>query len=334
MSRRRRNPRCTASGVLLVDKPAGPTSHDVVEGLRRRFQPGKVGHAGTLDPFATGLLVLAFNQATRLLDLLGSGQKLYRATLVLGQATDTGDPTGQVIATSPVPELEPALVAAALKGLEGSRMQAPPAFSAAKHLGRPLYSYARAGIEVQKPPRPITVYQARLLGIDRGLVDFDVRCSRGTYLRTLAQELAQALGGVGHLESLRRQESAPFGVDDALPLDLALDLEQARLEEALLPLDQALDRCGLPALVLDEDLAWQLRQGRILPRDTLDPAGQTRPDEGGAFRVLDQDGELAAVLRWLTPEQRRPGRDYETIRVFSGQAGRGGEASASALGAE
>lgn len=336
MGRRRRQPRFLESGVLLVDKPAGPTSHDVVEGLRRRFQPAKLGHAGTLDPFATGLLVLAFNQATRLVDLMGWGQKTYAATLALGRATDTGDPTGQETASAPVPELSEASVTAALQALEGQRMQEPPAFSAAKHQGRPLYAYARAGQEVHKPPRPITVYQARLVDLRPGEIDFVMRCSRGTYLRSLAQELALALGSVGHLRSLRRLQSQPFSLEQAVELDTALDWSAQELAQNLLPLDQALARCGLPVVAVDDDLAWQLRQGRILPSQALERPDQEQPSEGGAFMVLDPAGALVAVLRWLAPEARRPGRAYETIRVFPEPSaeGPGGEASASALGAE
>jgi len=336
MGRRRRHPRFLESGVLLVDKPAGPTSHDVVELLRRRFQPAKLGHAGTLDPFATGLLVLAFNQATRLVDLLGLGGKTYAATLALGQAFDTGDPTGQETATAPLPLLNEDQVSAALQTMEGERMQAPPAFSAAKHQGRPLYAYARAGQEVRKPPRPITVYQARLVSLRPGEIDFVMRCSRGTYLRSLAQDLAKSLGSVGHLKSLRRLGSEPFALDQAVELDEALDWSGQEMVMRLLPLDQALERCGLPAVTLDDDLSWQLRQGRILPRQALAQEGQAPAADGQAFRVLDPAGALVAVLRWLAPGMRRQGREYESIRVFPEPSGESSaeEASASALGAE
>lgn len=336
MGRRRRHPRFLDSGVLLIDKPAGPTSHDVVERLRRCFAPAKLGHAGTLDPFATGLLVLAFNQATRLVDLMGQGAKTYAATLALGHATDTGDPTGQETATAPVPALDEGQVEAALQALVGERMQAPPAFSAAKHQGRPLYAYARAGQEVSKPPRPITVHEALLTAVRPGEVDFVMRCSRGTYLRSLAQDLALALGSVGHLGALRRLGSEPFGVERAVELETALDWDAAELAARLLPLDEALEHCGLPAVSLDDDLAWQVRQGRILTGQAFGQEflGQLAP--GQAFRVLDPAGGLAAVLRWLGPDPGRPGRDYESIRVFpeSSTEGLDDEASASALGAE
>jgi tRNA pseudouridine55 synthase len=279
---------------------------------------------------------MAFNQATRLVDLMGMGGKTYAATLALGRATDTGDPTGQETASAPVPELSEDQVARALKSMEGERMQAPPAYSAAKHEGRPLYAYARAGQEVHKPPRPITVHEARLVGLRPGEIDFVMRCSRGTYLRSLAQELAASLGSVGHLQSLRRTESQPFGLDQAVELETALDWSGRELAQRLLPLDQALARCGLPVVAVDDDLAWQLRQGRILPSQALNQQGADEAPEGRAFMVLDPTGAMVAVLRWLTPAERRPGRAYETIRVFPepSQEGPGGEASASALGAE
>ncbi|MEW5913645.1 MAG: tRNA pseudouridine(55) synthase TruB [Thermodesulfobacteriota bacterium] len=306
-------------GVLVVDKPAGPTSHDVVERLRRRFKPAKLGHTGTLDPFATGVLVLAFNRATRMASLLGAGDKLYQGRVALGQATDTGDPTGQVTAQAPVPALSEAQVRAALQDLEGARLQAPPPFSAAKHQGRPLYAYAREGQVVDKEPRSITVHQARLLGLMPAAIDLELSCSRGTYVRSLAAELAQALGTQGHLQSLRRLASAPFGVGEALGLQEALDLEPAELAQRLIGLDQALARCGLPAVTLDQERVWELRQGRILPREVLLAGAAEGAPSRGPFRVLDPQGELVAVLRWLEPGQRLPGRDYESVRVFPEQ---------------
>ena len=217
MGRRRKwRTRFFESGVLVVDKPAGPTSHDVVARLRGRFGPGKIGHSGTLDPFATGVLVVAFNQATKLSDLLGAGGKKYQAGLVLGRCTDTGDLTGSETGAAPVPELDRSRVEQALAAMIGPRMQSPPAYSAAKHEGRPLYSYARDGKKVEKPPRPITIYDAALLDLRPGEIDFEMHCSRGAYIRTLGEDLAKDLGSVGHLQSLRRTASLPFGQDEAI----------------------------------------------------------------------------------------------------------------------
>ena len=333
--RRRGKPLFVEDGVLVVDKPEGPTSHDVVAALRRRFKPAKLGHAGTLDPFASGVLVLAFNQATRLVEIWGAGEKTYRGVLALGRATDTGDPTGEIVAEEPVPELSAEKVEAALQGLLGHRMQSPPAYSAAKHQGRPLYSYARAGQEVKKPPRPITVHAAKLRGLEPGHIDFELTCSRGTYVRSLAEDLARELGSVGHLSSLRRLASQPFKVEDGLTLEDALGMELQELPQRLLDVSEALARCGLPAVEVDDELAWQLGQGQILrPEDLGGP--DFEPEPGLAFRVLDGRGVLVAVLRWLEPGSGKGGRSYENIRVFPARSnGRGGcQASASAMVAE
>ena len=322
-----------ADGVLVIDKPAGPTSHDVVQKLRRRFKPSKLGHAGTLDPFATGVLVLLFNRATRMANLLGTGDKLYAGVVALGQATDTGDPTGQVVAEAPAPELDQEQASEALRALEGDREQAPPAYSAAKHQGKPLYAYAREGVAVQKPPRPITVHSARLTGLASGEISFEMLCSRGTYVRSLAEDLARDLGTVGHLKQLCRLASAPFSLSEAVGMEQALDMRPAELAQRLIPLGEALARCGLPAVEVDEDLAWRIRQGEIIPRAELLGGGDA--SASGPFRV-ERAGELVAVLRWLGPGEKRPGRDYESIRVFPEpqQARLSRETSASAMGAE
>ena len=321
------------SGVVVVDKPQGPTSHDVVERVRRRFKPLRVGHVGTLDPFATGVLVLVFNQATRVSSILGAGDKLYRGRLVLGVATDTADPTGQVVQRAEVGRLEPEQVRDVLKSMEGVRYQKPHPFSAAKHKGRPLYYYARRGLKVEKPPRQITIHRLELVKLGEGEIWFEMLCSKGTYVRAVAEEMARALGTVGHLGELRRVASAPFGEAQAVELGQLLAWSPQELEEHMIPVDRALEACGLPAVVLDEDRAWELRQGRILPSSVL-----TRTQEGtlprkGPFRVLDSRGQLVAVLRWLEPGQVRPGREYETIRVFRPEPGTT-NASASAMGAE
>ncbi|MBU4565180.1 MAG: tRNA pseudouridine(55) synthase TruB [Desulfarculus sp.] len=334
MSRRRRKPDFFDDGVLVVDKPAGPTSHDVVERLRRRFRPAKLGHTGTLDPFATGVLVLAFNRATRMSNMLGSGKKVYAGTVSLGKATDTGDPTGEVTETAPVPQIGPEQAAEALAALEGERQQAPPAYSAAKHQGKPLYAYARQGVAVEKPARAINVGQTKLVAMEPGEIAFELTCSKGTYVRSLAEDLARGLGTVGHLKQLRRLASAPFSLGEALELDEALDLSPQELAGRLIGLSQALERAGLPAVEVDADTAWQLRQGMILPREIF-----LTPGSGpalGAFMVLTPEGELVAVLRWLEPGERRPGRDYESMRVFpeQDQGELEEQTSASATGAE
>lgn len=201
---------------MVVDKPAGITSHDVVDVIRAVTGVRKVGHTGTLDPFATGVLPLALGTATRLIQFLDESVKVYDALIRFGSATDTGDPTGQVVATADVPTASEAEVDEVLAGFIGEQMQTPPPYSAVKHKGKPLYHYARKGIEVHVEPRPITIRDMRRLAYDGQTLAVRISCSRGTYARVLAQDIAVALGSHGHLEELVRAQSGPFVLEAAL----------------------------------------------------------------------------------------------------------------------
>lgn len=201
---------------LVVDKPAGITSHDVVAAVRAVTGAKKVGHTGTLDPFATGVLPLALGGATRLIQYLDESLKVYDATIALGSSTDTGDPTGEVIAEAPVPELTEEAVRACLADFVGPRMQTPPAYSAVKKDGKALYKYARAGEKVEVPARPITIYDLELLSFAPTTLEVRISCSRGTYARVLAEEIAEALGTKGHLSALGRARSGPFDLEQAI----------------------------------------------------------------------------------------------------------------------
>ena len=203
------------SGFLVVDKPAGITSHDVVAAIRAITGAKKVGHTGTLDPFATGVLPLAIN-TTKLIQYLDESLKIYDATIALGSQTDTGDPTGKVIEEAPVPEISEAMILQVLQSFVGPRMQTPPAYSAVKKNGQPLYKYARKGEKVEVPARPITIYDLHLISWDANTVRVKIECSRGTYARVLANEIAEALGTVGHLSALSRLRSGPFEISDAI----------------------------------------------------------------------------------------------------------------------
>lgn len=203
---------------LVVDKPVGVTSHDVVAVVRAITGEKKVGHTGTLDPFATGALALALGPATRLVQYLDESVKIYDMTIQLGAATDTGDPTGTVILEAPVPALEVGQVEEVLAGFVGDRMQRPPAYSAVKLNGRPLYSYARQGEQVEVPARPITVRDLRLVSLEGSALRVMLTCSRGTYARVLAEEIGVALGTCGHLSALSRVRTGPFHLDDALTM--------------------------------------------------------------------------------------------------------------------
>lgn len=205
-------------GFLVVDKPVGLTSHDVVGMVRAVTGVRKVGHTGTLDPFATGVLPLALGHATRLIQYLDESVKVYDATLALGARTDTGDHTGEVIAEAAVPEVSEAALAAVLAGFAGERRQVPPRYSAVKVAGKPLYKYARAGEEVEAKARTVRIDAVELVSHEADRLRVRIRCGRGTYARVLAEELGQALGTEAHLVALRREQSGPFDLEGALGL--------------------------------------------------------------------------------------------------------------------
>jgi tRNA pseudouridine55 synthase len=205
-------------GVYLVDKPPGPTSFRIVQQVRRALGIKKVGHAGTLDPFASGLLIIAAGRpATKLIGGLMAGEKEYEAVLRLGIETDTHDPEGRVIAERPLTDITPKRIEACLAGLRGEQLQAPPAYSAVKHEGRPLYYYARKGIAVSKEPRRVFIRELASGGLDNDRLAIRVCCSKGTYIRTLAADIGRCLDCGAHLASLRRLRSGPFSVTNALP---------------------------------------------------------------------------------------------------------------------
>jgi tRNA pseudouridine55 synthase len=206
-------------GFLVIDKPAGLTSHDVVATIRATTGVRKVGHTGTLDPFARGVLPLALGRATRLIQYLDEDLKIYDATILLGSSMDTGDPTGEVIAEAPVPPIEKARLEEIFESMRGTRMQAPPRYSAVKIKGRRLYSYARAGEEVEIPERPVRIDKVELMEVDSPRLRVRIQCGRGTYARVLAEDIAHALGTVGHLEALRRTRSGLFEESQALSLE-------------------------------------------------------------------------------------------------------------------
>ena len=239
-----------SAGVFLVDKPRGVTSFSMVRQVRRLLSIKKVGHAGTLDPFATGLLILcAGRQATRLIERFMAGRKEYVATLQLGVETATMDPEGDIVQTAPVPDLEEVDIQDCLKSYVGRQMQVPPAFSALKHKGKPLYHYARKGIEIKKEPREITIYSLEYGWYDPRLHQLEIKvvCSRGTYIRVLGSDIGKKLGCGAHLVELRRLSSGRFSVDASLSGD---DLDGPgglpQLMAGMIPVEDALAK-------LDED---------------------------------------------------------------------------------
>jgi len=223
-------------GALLIDKPQGPTSHDVVDAVRRHTGVKKVGHCGALDPNATGLLLLVLGKATRLSNKLIASDKAYEGTIKFGETTDSYDAEGKVIATRPVPPLTVEKLNELAKEFTGDLMQIPPMVSAAKVKGIPLYKLARRGLEVERKPRLVHVYLFRFTRYEEPFGDFVMKCTKGTYVRSIAHELGEKIGCGAHLYALRRTEIGPFHVDRAIPLEEALRLPQEELQKRLIPI--------------------------------------------------------------------------------------------------
>jgi len=222
-------------GAILIDKPAGPTSHDVVDAIRRQFGIKKVGHCGTLDPNATGLLIIVLGRGTKLSEKLMSDDKVYEGTIKFGEATDSYDADGELTGSLPVPPLTLDQLNEEAATFIGDQMQTPPMVSAVKIKGVPLYKLARKGIEVPREPRLIHIYNFRFTAYQEPIGQFRIGCTKGTYVRSLAHELGQKLGCGAHLATLRRSASGKFDVADARPLDEILKLPTSELEKRVLP---------------------------------------------------------------------------------------------------
>lgn len=287
------------NGLLLVDKPSGITSHDVVARVRRVARMRRVGHAGTLDPLATGLLVLALGSATRTLEYLTAHDKGYDATLRLGQSTDSYDADGRVTATHEGPLPDRATVEAALNDFRGAIRQRPPIFSALKQGGEALHVKARRGESVEIPLRPVTVYDTHITTWEPPLVGLHVHCSKGTYIRSLAHDVGAALGVGAHLAALRRTHSGHFRVADAVPLAAIEQMDPPLLLAHLLRVGAGLE--SLPALSITAEAETALRQGKAI-------AGDPAP---GLHRAIAPEGRLVAIVAW------REGRGWQPEKVFA-----------------
>jgi tRNA pseudouridine55 synthase len=283
------------NGILSIDKPAGMTSHDVVGRVRRVAHQKRVGHAGTLDPDATGVLLVCLGQATRLSDYLAAEGKRYRAVLALGQTTTTEDASGEVLTEADASAVTEAALAALLPRFTGDIQQTPPMVSAVHHEGKRLYELARAGITVERTARTIRIDTINLLDFTPGVVataTLDIVCGKGTYIRTLCADLGSALGAGGHMQSLRRTQVGAFAADAATPLDA---LSEDDLPGLLVSPSSALG--GWPAQdAATEDARSAVKAGRPLP-SVLPP--------GAEARILGAGGELIALGRadgeWLRP---------------------------------
>jgi tRNA pseudouridine55 synthase len=222
-------------GAILIDKPSGPTSHDVVDAIRRKFGIKKVGHCGTLDPNATGLLIIVLGRGTKLSERLMGDDKVYEGTMKFGEATDSYDSDGELTASLPVPLLTLEQLNEEAATFIGDQMQMPPMVSAIKKNGVPLYKLARKGIEVEREPRLIHIYNFRFTTYTEPLAAFKLACTKGTYVRSVAHDLGNKLGCGAHLATLRRAVSGKFDVADAIRLDAVMNLSTAELEKRVIP---------------------------------------------------------------------------------------------------
>ena len=284
-------------GILLLDKPEGLTSNAALQRLRRLFSARKAGHTGSLDPLASGLLPICFGQATKVCGLLLDSNKTYRVTIVLGERTTTGDREGAIVERLPVPELDEEAIRRVAAAFLGASEQVPPMYSALKHQGQRLYRLARKGIEVERPARRIVVHRMELMRAEGRQLQFEIECSKGTYVRSLAEDFARACGTVGHVGSLRRLSLGPF---ERPTMQVLADLEQgathpAALDPFLLPIDAALP--GLPVVRLGKAEQACVLQGQAVFVTGPGAARVRMYGEGGQFlgtgQMTAEGGRLA-----------------------------------------
>lgn len=288
MAQHRKQPRQIVNGIVLLNKPAGGSSNDFLQKVRRIFNAKKAGHTGALDPFATGLLPICLGEATKVSGLLLDSDKRYTATLKLGEQSDTGDTEGEIIKQASVPELNSEKLQQVLAQFSGPIEQVPPMYSALKYQGRPLYWYARQGIEIERPARPITIHELNLVKFTQQEIVFDVCCSKGIYVRTLGEDIAQALGTLGYLTALHRTQTGSLCGDDMLALE---EIEQQK-EACLQPLDIALQH--LQRIDLVEQQAAHLLHGGMLRLP--------KPDTD-LVRFYDHQGQFIGVGEWHEKNQ-------------------------------
>jgi len=294
------------SGIILIDKPAGPTSAEVVRQVKWRVKPARVGHLGTLDPFATGVLPILVGEGTKLAPFLHDGDKYYEGIIALGTETDTLDRTGEVVRTAPIPPIDKARLEALAAGFSGSVMQTPPIFSAIKRDGVPLYKLARRGDEVAPPPpREAQIQHLELKAEGADAIRFSLVCSPGTYMRSLARDIGVALDSAAHLAELRRTRSGGFAIENARPLAAVLDALDNGGDVGLIAMRDAVPE--LPEVAVDAAVEQRLRNGDSRALDGLVPLrtlnGLIRPSAiddivaaraNKHFKVIF-DGQLIAI---------------------------------------
>lgn len=297
------------SGILVVDKPANTTSAQMVAVVKKLLGAGKIGHTGTLDPFATGVLICCVNRATKLARFFLHSSKKYEAVLHLGVETDTQDLTGTVTATSRAVNFTEQAIRSVFEQFEGAFEQLPPVYSALKYKGVPLHKLARSGKPVQKPARPVSIATIEVLKINLPLVHFMVACSAGTYIRTLCADIGTALGCGGHLKDLRRFESSGFTIDEALTIQRLKELAlSGKLPEHMISMSNALQQ--MPEHIADKALAAKIMYGKIVTQKDVKP--EQIDVAKGFIKIVDTNKDLIAVLKY-TPAGSR----YSYCCVFN-----------------
>lgn len=289
-------------GILLLDKPQGMSSNTALQRARGLLRALKAGHAGSLDPLATGMLPLCFGQATKVCGYLLDSAKSYRVIMKLGQRTDSADADGVLIEEQPLPALDDAKLGAVLSSFLGEQQQVPPMYSALKHQGQRLYELARKGEQVERAPRRIVIERLDLVGYSAEQIEFEVRCSKGTYVRSLVEDMAARLGTVAHVILLRRTQVDPFDAARMVTLEALEALSLSERDALLLPSDRALQ--SLSALVLDEARQVALFQGKPLSGLAPMPAGLCRAygDQGRFLGIVRADGQGGVLAeRLFTP---------------------------------
>ena len=280
------------NGVLIVDKPAGCTSHDVVQRVRKAIRQRSVGHAGTLDPLATGVLVVAIGEGTKLVSHLQSDDKRYEVSIALGAETDSLDADGEVIDTADVPKLDRTAVERALQPFIGRQPQTAPKLSAIKIAGTPLHRRMRRGEEVEAPVREVELYEANVVEVGQETIGLRLHCGKGFYVRSLARDLARALGTLGYVKDLRRTASGPFSIDSALYGD---QMTAEEIERRLIPLREACST--LRRVELSDDGVAHARHGRPIGPEVIVNEGwqEALPEE--SLALFAPDGEPVALGR-------------------------------------
>lgn len=296
-------------GVINIYKEKGYTSHDVVAKLRGILGQRKIGHTGTLDPDAEGVLPICLGRATKLCDFLTEKEKTYEATLLLGCVTDTQDTSGRILETWDVSGITGEKIREAVLKFEGEYPQIPPMYSAVKVNGKKLYELAREGKTVERRPRMVQIFSARIRSVEIPRVRMEIRCSKGTYIRTLCHDIGAELGCGGCMESLERTQSGAFSVQDSLTLDEVVQKrDQGKLAEIVWPVDRVLER--YPRIVVSPQWESLARNGGALREQTVKCEIKDPPD-GSLVRLYDSDGQFIALYAW-----HRQNREYRIKKMF------------------